>query len=128
MCEDCKKTYICPNCGKVCKTHRGLEMHLASCKIIPEVELEVKDVNISLLDEYEQSLEVKVEEHDINSEIRTFFGGLGSRSTNCRLDFEKMVKWFRIIYPKSELHFDLDCSSCLQTLVRRMKDYYNKIK
>lgn len=115
MCENCNKDLVCPICGKVCKNKRGFEVHYESCK----------EKNNS-----ETTAEVQEEiiEGNWQQELINFFDGLGNRMTTSTYDLNRMVTWFRNIYPKSTLQFDFSCGSCVNHLINKCKDYYKKIK
>lgn len=112
MCKDCEKNYKCEYCGKICKTHRGLELHMKSCK---EKSNEITNVNESI-------------EKDFNVEIKNFFDALGGRMTANRLEIEKIFNWYRKIYPGTSMNLTYGCPSCVQHAFKRVKEYYNKIK
>ena len=136
----CEKHYECPDCGKVCKTHRGLEIHIKACrsrqeKLSEEPVEEIIQITPAFIQTTENTEAREVVKDNIlgpvelqNKEIVDFFDALGGRMTANRLEIEKIFNWYRFIYPQSSMNLTYGCPQCVQHAFKRVKEYYNKIK
>jgi seryl-tRNA synthetase len=119
--------YKCEYCGKVCKSQRGLEIHQEFCKLNPN---KITNVNEEITNVKEEITIVNEEITNVtlDDRIRTFFNGLGGRTTACRYDIELMFQMYRELYPQSKVGMVWDCTGCVSHVFNRLKERYQKIK
>jgi seryl-tRNA synthetase len=126
--------YKCEYCGKVCKSQRGLEIHQEFCKLNPNkitnVNEEITNVKeeITIVNEEITNVKEEITNVTLDDRIKSFFNGLGGRTTACRYDIELMFQMYRELYPQSKVGMVWDCTGCVSHVFNRLKERYQKIK